>query len=237
MTSESWAKHQRIPNCWIAAVTLVEQGWDISPCIVRCSLRKRIGKRRCRRRCRGTQKGRGQCLLWHMPTRRMQAEQIRDAVLAVSGKLDGAAGGSSVELASTRRSIYLKVRRNTRDPLMDTFDLPENITSTAQRNVTTTPTQALLLLNAPAMMEHAKAFSDRLHRDEPRDDERRFELAVRLTWGRRPNDDERSMAREFLQEQEARLRSASPVPADPHRAAWNDLCQVLLDANEFLYVD
>jgi len=176
-------------------------------------------------------------LLWHMPTRRLQAEQIRDALLAASDKLDRTIGGPPVEFGSPRRTLYLKVRRNTREPMLDAFDLPETFSSIGQRNVTTTPTQALLLLNAPAMMEHAKAFADRLHKDEPRDEERRFDQAVRLAWGRRPTDEERSLAREFLQEQEQKLRSAATPPADPHRAAWNDLCQILVDANEFLYVD
>ena len=222
---------------WLA-VTFVEQGWSIKK-MHRLMLTSQTYRQASAVRgdAVGMKKDAENRLLWHMPTRRLQAEQIRDALLLTTGKLDRTAGGPSVELTSPRRSIYLKVRRNTRDPLMDTFDMPENINSTAQRNVTTTPTQALLLLNAPAMIEHSKAFADRLHRDEPRDEERRIEHAVRIAWGRGPTDDERSMAREFLQEQEAKLRSASPAPADPHRAAWNDLCHVLLDANEFLYVD
>jgi hypothetical protein len=222
---------------WLA-VTFVEQGWSIKK-MHRLMLTSQTYQQASAVRGDpvGLKKDSDNRFLWHMPTRRLQAEQIRDALLAATGKLDRTSGGPSVELSSPRRSVYLKVRRNTRDSLMETFDMPENINSTAQRNVTTTPTQALLLLNAPAMIEHAKAFADRVHRDEPRDEERRFEHAIRLAWGRSPTDDERSMAREFLQEQSAKLRSATPAPSDPHRAAWNDLCQVLLDANEFLYVD
>src|SRR5205823_1504749 len=97
-------------------------------------------------------------LWWKMATRRLDAEQIRDAILAATGNLDLAMGGAAVEAKEPRRSIYTKVRRNVREPLLDVFDTPEGLASTAQRNVTTTPTQALLMFNSPFLLGQAKAF-------------------------------------------------------------------------------
>src|SRR5207244_650740 len=86
-------------------------------------------------------------LLGRAATRRLDAEQIRDALLAVTGRLDLTAGGPSLDPTKPRRTVYCKVRRNYRDPLLDVFDAPEGFNSAAERNVTTTPTQALLLIN------------------------------------------------------------------------------------------
>src|SRR5262249_25440331 len=69
-------------------------------------------------------------LLWRAQTRRLDAEQIRDAILAATGELDLRGGGPSVEAAKPRRTIYTKVIRNTRDPLLDVFDAPEGFNST-----------------------------------------------------------------------------------------------------------
>ena len=84
-----------------------------------------------------------------MNTRRLEAEPIRDAMLAsVSGELDLTAGtGPAEEATRPRRSVYTKVRRNKHDPLLDSFDAPDGSLSAAQRNATTTPTQALLMIN------------------------------------------------------------------------------------------
>jgi hypothetical protein len=168
-------------------------------------------------------------LWWKMSTRRLDAEQIRDAVLASAGKLDLTMGGPGVDPKEPRRSIYTKVRRNTRDPLLDVFDAPEGFTSAAQRNVTTTPTQALLMFNGPFMLGQAKAFADRLAGEKDAVDR-----AYRLALGRSATPDEGAQAERFLQEQMRRIKG---TPAEARRAALADFCHVLLNANEFLYVD
>jgi Protein of unknown function (DUF1553) len=172
-------------------------------------------------------------LLWHMTTHRLAAEQIRDAILSVTGKLDRTLGGPSVDAKAPRRSIYTKVLRNTHDPLLDVFDSPETFTSTAQRNVTTTPTQALLMLNSTFMQQQAQAFAARLLRDVPDDENARVDLAFRLAFGRPARAQEKEQIRAFLAEQARRL----PAAADLRQAPWTELCLVLLNANEFMYVD
>jgi hypothetical protein len=177
-------------------------------------------------------------LLARMNTRRLDAEQIRDALLAITGKLDRSAGGASVDFKQPRRSVYLKVLRNTHEPLLEVFDLPESFVSAGRRNVTTTPTQALLLMNAPMVQQHAKALAERLTKEAGGRDPARIELAFRLAFGRPPTAPERGESLAFLEAQAQRVSPGeSAEGADPRRAALIDLCQVLLNANEFLYVD
>jgi hypothetical protein len=172
-------------------------------------------------------------LLWHMRTRRLDAEQIRDAILCVTGELVPTMGGPGVDTQQPRRSIYTKILRNKRDALLDVFDAPDAFGSTALRNVTTTPTQALLLFNSPYMLERARAFADRLQRGQPADDGQMVDVAFRLAFGRPATAAERRAGADFLRQQAQRSASS----ADPRRAALVDFCHVLLNANEFLYVD
>jgi hypothetical protein len=131
---------------------------------------------------------------WRADTRRLDAEQIRDAILSSSGllqhapiaaiKTDGSTssgtpesesdqqtvsvlGGEGVQPDVPRRSIYLRVMRNARDPLLDAFDLPLFFSSESSRNTTTTPVQSLMLINSPLMLSYATALTERVFRDAP----------------------------------------------------------------------
>jgi hypothetical protein len=171
-------------------------------------------------------------LVSHAAVRRLEAEQVRDALLAVTGKLDPTAGGPGAATSEPRRSVYTKVKRNTRDPLLELFDAPESFTSTSQRNVTTSPLQALLMVNSPFLLKQADAFAERLRKEHPADESARLDAAYRLAFGRRPTDAERRRATAFLDEQAKRTSAG-----DPRSTAWQDFCHVLLNASEFLYVD
>ncbi len=155
--------------------------------------------------------------------RRLDAEQIRDAALAVTGELDGRSGGEGSAWETTRRSIYLKVLRNKRDAVLDVFDVPDGSSSTPLRNVTTTPTQSLLMINGPWMLERARTLAAQIERDarQPADQVR---LAYRLVLARMPTAEEEADAVAFVSGEEVRERLA-------------DLCHVLLNSNEFIYVD
>jgi hypothetical protein len=170
-------------------------------------------------------------LWWKMATRRLDAEQIRDAILATTGRLDLEMGGPGVEAKEPRRSIYVKVRRNTREPLFDVFDTPEGFASTAQRNVTTTPTQALLMFNSSFLLGEAKAFAERLQRDGAADP---IDQAYHLALGRGISSEEKAQAEDFIRDQ---MRRIPGQPDLARRAAFVDFCHALLNANEFLYVD
>jgi mono/diheme cytochrome c family protein len=145
-------------------------------------------------------------LLWAFPIRRLEAEQIRDAILAVTGELKlEPAGGPSTDQLTPRRSIYSKWLRNAPDPLLNVFDLAEPFQSVAQRNVTTTPPQALLLLNSQMMLRHARSFAKRLEEEHPSSDEDMVNAAYRLAFSREPKTAERTAALQFLNSQKERL--------------------------------
>ncbi len=153
-------------------------------------------------------------LLWRANSRRLNAEQIRDTLLTVSGELKLDQGGPSVDPAEPRRTVYTKVLRNTRDALLDVFDSPEGFNSTAERNVTTTPTQSLLMLNSPAMLKRAEAFAARLLRESSADESRRISEAYRLALGRAPSPSEHEAALAFLDRQ-AQLASPPRAAQEP----------------------
>ena len=167
-------------------------------------------------------------LLWRQNVRRLDAEQVRDAMLSVTSELDLKMGGPPVSATTPRRSVFTKVLRNSPDPLIAAFDGAEGFTSTAQRNVTTTPTQALLLANGGWPYQRAKALAKRVE-SQPED---RVDFAYRLCYGRRPTTDEHAAADGFLRGQ---------TNLDPGQGASSqalvDLCHVLLNSNEFVYVD
>ncbi|HSH15203.1 MAG TPA: DUF1553 domain-containing protein, partial [Verrucomicrobiae bacterium] len=180
--------------------------------------------------------------LWHMPNRRLEGDQIRDALFAATGELDPRMGGPAVDGGTPRRSIYTQVRRNRHDPLLQAFDGPDNISSTARRNLTTTPTQALLMFNSSLLNQRANALAARLEKESPASKEELIASACRLTLGRDPESWETAELVQFLEERSARghdIQAGAPAakPSNPEKAALVDLCHVLLNANEFLYVD
>jgi len=150
--------------------------------------------------------------LWRMNIRRLDAEQIRDALLASSGEVDVTPGGPPVDASKPRRTIYTKVMRNTRDPLLDVFDVPENFVSTGQRNVTTTPSQALLMMNGTYLLDRARAMAARLEKQNFSRNDDLVTAAYRLAFGREPQSGERWEAVAFLREQATRV-DTKPRPA------------------------
>jgi hypothetical protein len=139
-------------------------------------------------------------LLWHFPTRRLGAEQIRDAMLAASGELDFTAGGPGDDFHSHRRAVFVKVLRNTHDDVLDAFDFPDRITSSGDRNITTSPTQQLLMINSDFAVQRATALARRAASEIDGGDDSRIRQAYRLTLGRDPAERELLRAAEFLQQ-------------------------------------
>ena len=130
-------------------------------------------------------------LLAVAPIRRLQAESIRDAMLATSGRLDPRIGGPSVATHLTsfmngrgrpgrsgpldgegRRSLYLEVRRNFANPMLAAFDLPAPMTTVGRRNTSNVPAQALVLMNDPFVHEMARIWAERILGDESLPDDR-----------------------------------------------------------------
>src|SRR6267378_7561408 len=126
-------------------------------------------------------------------------------MLTVSGELDETVGGPSVDASKQRRTVYTKWLRNSRDSLIGAFDPPDAYTSTPQRNVTTTPSQALLLINGQYTLQRAQALAGRIGRSQPANDSAAINNAYRFVLGREPSASERGNAAQFLSDQDARI--------------------------------
>jgi len=156
--------------------------------------------------------------LWRMTTRRLDAEQIRDAMLAVSGELSLDAGGPSVDFIAPRRGVFTKALRNTRDPFNEAFDGADGITTTPSRSTTTTPTQSLLLINGGWPLQRAENFAARLRNMKVKDNEQLVTQAYRLAFGRMPDAAERAAALKFL----TRKSSETAPGAEPGGVMLSD---------------
>lgn len=171
-------------------------------------------------------------LYWRGTVRRLDAEQIRDSFYAVAGELRPVDGGPGAAKEAPCRSIFLRVMRNTRVPLLDAFDAPYWIASAAGRDVTTTPLQSLMLINSQFTLDRAAAFARRVCAEES-DETRRLALSYQIAFGRGPTSTEAAAALDFLHAQAAACGDASAAASQ----SWTDFCHVLLNANEFLYVE
>ena len=144
-------------------------------------------------------------LLWRQNCRRLDAEQVRDAALSITGELDARMAGPSVPPTKPRRSIYTTCLRNTRDDLCDVFDAPDGYASCAERNCTTTPMQSLFLVNGEWMLARARALAIQLERSGLASDDALVAEAVRRVTGREPSPARVTAASAFLRDQRRRL--------------------------------
>jgi hypothetical protein len=173
----------------------------------------------------------------------------RDAMLAVSGNLDRTIGGTSVQLASPenrRRTFYAAISRHDLDSLLRLFDFPDPNVTSDQRTVTTVPLQQLFVLNSEFLIRQAKALACRLNAVSDGADASRIRHAFMLVYGRPPTDDELQLGLEFVANAKTDSAPGSggggPDNVQPNATAgalskWEQYSQVLLSANEFMYVD
>jgi hypothetical protein len=170
-------------------------------------------------------------LLWHMNRRRLEVEAWRDAMLTAAGTLDPAVGGPSTDLSAAdnrRRTLYGAVSRNDLNPLLRLFDFPDpNITS-ATRTVTTVPLQQLFVLNSEFMARNARALAARLSATDGPGDADRIRDAFLFLYGRPVTERELQLGLAFLRQ---------PEDAPGRLTRWEQYAQVLLSANEFMFVD
>lgn len=182
-------------------------------------------------------------LLHRGPRGRLEAEVIRDALLAVSGRLDRKVGGPSVPIHLTsflqgrgrpkktgpldgagRRSLYLSVRKNFLVPFLTAFDFPAPNTTVGRRSISNVPAQGLALLNDPFVHDVVRSWAERIQGLPMKDDAARIVHVWREVYGRRPSAEERAAAAGWL--------SQSDAPAT-HR--WKDLLHALVLAPEFTH--
>jgi hypothetical protein len=188
-------------------------------------------------------------LLAHYPRQRLDAESLRDAMLAISGKLDRSMGGPhpfppvgqwnftqhtpfTAVYDTNRRSVYLMTQRLKRHPYLALFDGPDPNASTPKREPTTVPTQALFLMNDPFVHEQARAFAEKLVTGS-KDERERIDRAYRSTLGRLPTPEELQTVVVFLDAYRQRLNGKPEAEAQ----AWAALARTLFARNEFFFVD
>jgi len=168
-------------------------------------------------------------LLWRMNPRRLEIEAWRDAMLAVSGKLDVAMAGPSGNLtdpADVRRTIYGKIEREELNNMLRLYDFPEPAAHSPNRETTTTPLQQLFVLNSPFVQQQSQALAGRITGSEA-DDGARVRNLYALLYGRAPTDDEAALV----------LSALNSSPGATPAVRWTPLIHVLLGANEFMFVD
>ncbi len=190
-------------------------------------------------------------LLQFFPVLRLQAEEVRDALLATSGLLDLRMGGKTVPLRnrqfvfnhtskdattyeSTRRALYLPIIRNNLYDLFQQFDYPDPTVSTGLRNSTIVSPQALLLLNNEIVMQAADALAKKLHKTPEL--EERLNQAFLSLYGRRPQPREIQRARDFITAADATLASEVSDTTERELRTWSLYGQALFMANEFIYL-
>lgn len=160
-------------------------------------------------------------LLWRFLPRRLDAEQSRDAVLAVSGELDEKMFGEGVDAGKPRRSVYTRRMRNTQDDFLKSLDQPPGFSSVPTRDSTTTATQSLLMINGDWPLDRAKAMASRLLKDRPGSDSDIVRRAYSLAFSRSPSKDETLEGARFLTEQRKLLQKEAP-PASAEEPALAD---------------
>jgi hypothetical protein len=216
---------------WLT-VTFIERGWSIKELhrliLTSATWRQSTHHPRAEEHQQRDPAG---SLLWRARVRRLRAEQIRDALLRATGECEPSLGGPSVASTSPRRSLYVKVYRNTPDEFLHAFDMATGLKSVAERIPTTTPTQSLLLINGAYVLERARVLAQRLAGDGHATAAELLNAAIRRTWSRPPSAGELTAALDFVG------ATADQPPSTIDRERLNDFCHVLLNANQFLYVD
>ena len=218
---------------WLAT-EFVRQGWSVKS-MQRLIVTSSVYRQASAANPEGLRKDPENALLWRMPPRRLEAEAIRDAVLAVAGMLEDKMYGPPVktdtkpsgevipegDAGNGRRTIYQTVRRSAPQSLLNAFDAPVMEINCTRRATSTSATQALALMNGEFITAQAAHFAERVRRESGEDNARAALHAFRLALGRPPSGNEMDRMVTFLEK----------------RKSLADLCQALLSTNEFVYIE
>ncbi len=193
-------------------------------------------------------------LLWRMNRRRLEAEEIRDSLLAVGDNLDRSMGGSLLPVKnrayvtsttnidirvydSRRRSLYLPVVRSALYSVFQVFDFAEPSVPNGQRQVTNIASQALFIMNSTIVMEQSQALANQLLSMEGADNPERIEWLYRKVLGRPAGSEELEDCLAHLEKYAAALEENGITGDEQKGHSWQSLCRALLASNEFIYLD
>tara|TARA_R110002049_G_scaffold285698_1_gene466679 strand:+ start:57870 stop:60365 length:2496 start_codon:yes stop_codon:yes gene_type:complete len=195
--------------------------------------------------------------LWRANQRRLEAEAIRDAMLASAGNIDLSPGQASIVAkvgeglvgqtlkaeqlheSGVKRSVYLPIVRGELPAILRIFDFPEPSIIGGVRDVTTVPTQALYMMNDEFVMQTAATFAQRLLDEASIDDHARVRLAYRLSVGRKPTHNEIKQAIRYIDEMQSILEAQKTKKSESESQlqAWSSFCQTLFASSEFRYIN
>jgi hypothetical protein len=193
-------------------------------------------------------------LHWRMGRRRLEAEAIRDAILAVGGKLEATMGGTLLKVKNhayvnstvtiegvaydtDRRSVYLPVIRSGLYDVFQAFDFADPSASNGLRVPTTVAPQALFMMNDRLVLRCSEAMARRLLGRAGLDDAGRIRRAYLAAYGRPPVEKEVARARESLRRFESALEAGGVAAQERPLRAWQGLCQAIIASSEFIYRD
>jgi hypothetical protein len=234
---------------WLAA-EFVEKGWSLKA-MHRLIMLSKTYQQSCPDHEANAKIDVGNQYLWRIDCRRLDAESIRDTLLSVGGNLDRKPGGAhpfppmakwdytqhnpfKAVYETSKRSVYVMQQRFQRHPFFALFDGADTNASTERRITSTTPLQALFLMNDPLVHAQAKKFAARL-RTEAKDDPARIHRAYMLLFGRHPSREETRAAEGYLNDVADKLKEGTSE--ERAAKAWESLARALFLSNEFVYVD
>jgi len=193
-------------------------------------------------------------LYWQMNRRRLEAEAIRDSILAVGGTLDFTMGGSLLPMENrayvtstanvnpaiyenTRRSIYLPVVRSALYEVFQAFDFADPSMLNGKRQTTTIAPQALFMMNSKLVAAQTKALASRLLKDEKLDDTGRVHRVYLLCYSRLPSLQETKRALQYLDQYAEARQQIQPDDGGSRLDGWRSFCRAIIAANEFVYLE
>jgi hypothetical protein len=233
---------------WLAT-ELMKNGWSLKQ-MHRCMLLTSTYQMSSQAEPAADQADADNKLLHKMPIRRLEAEAIRDAMLAVSGRLDTTMFGPGVQPHLTpfmsgrgrpnssgpldgngRRSVYLAVRRNFLTPMLLAFDYPVPFSTIGKRSVSNVPAQALTLLNNPFVLQQAEVWAKQVLSDKEISAAERVQRMYESAFARPPSAQELNEALAFVEEQGRQYGSTNDL------RLWTDVAHVLFNVKEFVFVN
>jgi hypothetical protein len=193
-------------------------------------------------------------LLWRMPRRRLEAEAIRDAIVAVAGNLDTTMGGTilkykdrqyvsntskrgDVDYDRNLRAVYIPVVRSSMYEVFSAFDLPDPTTPNGDRNSTVIAPQALFMMNGSLVLKNSRKMADGLLSRQDLDDSARIRDAYERALARPATPQEIDRAMTFIGRIEQTLTDRHPDAKERRSLAWQSFCKALIASNEFVYLN
>ena len=233
------------------ASEFVEQRWSVKQ-LIRQIVTSRTFQQASGRDPASNKQDAGNRLLHHYPVFRLDAEAIRDSILAVSGRLERSPFGPSIQphriaeklhrkLSSGpldgngRRSIYIKITRMEGARFLELFDLPDPMATRGRRDRTNVPAQALALLNDPFLIDQAQYWAGELVERSDTSFEERLEAMYLKALGRPPNAPELDRMRAMM-ERLAELHQVQPDSVLRSEPVWKDVCHAMFNVKELIYV-